>query len=458
MNLAPKIAVLGVSVEGMVTVRYLLKKGYKVTVFDAKTRDELGHSYKLLKRLGASFSLGKNHLQRLSDFQTIFRSPGVPLWLPELRRLQKRGAYITSQTRFFFEHAPCRIIGVTGTKGKGTTSALIAKMLTQAGFHAELGGNIGRPPLSFIAKLKPDSLAVIELSSFQLQDLHLSPHIAVVLMVTKEHLASSSRESPNYHKTIAEYVTSKSKIVCFQKKNDIAIFNADYPNSRYLAHQTIAKTFFYSVRKKVQGAFLKDTKIYISKGGQQYLLGDTSTAKLLGKHNRENMMAAALACLSLGVPRKVIQDVILAFPGLEHRLEIVGQDDGIVYVNDSFSTTPETAIAALRSFSTPLIWIAGGSEKGSDYGELGRVASLTPVKAAILIGQMKFRLRDALIDGGFRGQIIIGDMAMKEIIKKAKRLTQPGDTILFSPACASYDMFRNYKERGKKFKDAIKSS
>lgn len=441
-----KVAVLGFGLEGQDLCQFLLKKKAEITVFDQKTANELGRGYKKFKQAGIQFKLGKNYLKEgLVGFDYIFRSPGFYRFLPEIVEAEKKRAIVTSATKLFFELSPAKIIGVTGTKGKGTTATLIYKILKEDGQDVYLAGNIGQPMLSLLPKLKSSSFVVLELSSFQLIDFEKSPNLAVVLFVTPEHL--------DYHKDKDEYIQAKANIVGHQKKSDFAILNADNLISFSFASITLAKIFCFSRKKKVNGAYVQKGKIFVF----DKIIGETKNLKLRGEHNWENVCAAALAATIAGAKLKALKKAVFSFTGLGHRLELVRRFKGVEYYNDSFSTTPETAIAAIRAFKKPIILIAGGSEKGSDYTQLGKEISHSPVKTVILIGEMAGRIKEACQRAKFKGQIIFRPKNMREIVNLALKEAKPKDIVLLSPACASFDMFKNYKDRGEQFKKYAKA-
>jgi len=473
-----KVAVLGLGVEGLSSVRFLVKNGARVTVLDQKNEKEL---IPLLRHSGnpsadgasritngqrdsgqarmTSFERtpevvgGENYLKDLEKFDVIVRSPGVKRNLSEILTAEKNGVVITSQTKIFFDLCPCPIIGVTGTKGKGTTATLIYEMLKRQTFDAYLGGNIGKPPFEFLDKLDSKSWVVLELSSFQLQDLTRSPHIAVMLMTTSEHL--------DYHKDTNEYVDAKRNILRFQKEQDFAIINKDYPASNESDSHTSAKVFRISREREVrEGCFVKDgivkLKINSALQNEKLKIIDTKDILLPGKHNLENVCAAVMAALIAGVSKENIVKVLKTFRGLEHRLELVGEINGVRYYDDSFSTTPETAIAAIKSFKNPEILILGGSSKGSDFSELGRVVSNAKnIKAIIGIGVEWKRIKAQFRIQNSEFIIVEGVKDMKTIVAAASKIARPGDVVLLSPACASFDMFENYKDRGKQFKKQV---
>ncbi|MBI2598979.1 UDP-N-acetylmuramoyl-L-alanine--D-glutamate ligase [Candidatus Curtissbacteria bacterium] len=351
----------------------------------------------------------------------------------------------------FFDLCPCPIIAVTGTKGKGTTATLIYKMLKTQYKDVFLAGNIGTPALEILPKLKKTSLAILELSSFQLIDLKKSPHIAVVLMVTSEHL--------DWHRDQSEYKSSKMSIVKFQKKNDFAVVNQDFENSRSFRVKTPAKVLFFSAQKEANGAYLKDNKIICLVDGPE-TIASINDVLLPGRHNLQNVLAATVVAKLQKVKAENIAKVIKTFKGLVHRLQLVRTIDGVKYYNDSFSTTPETSIAAIRSFPrNPKILILGGSSKNSDFQPLAReIVGDKTVKAIVLIGEEAKRMGDALAKSGpFTGPIMEGAKNMRQVVSAAQKLAKAGDIVLLSPACASFGMFKNYQDRGEQFTQEVNS-
>jgi len=450
-----KVAVLGLSTEGIESVKYLIKSKAIVTACDRKTDKELPENIiNFLKKSKVNLNLGPKHLDNLNRFQYVFRSPGIPFWNNKLKEAKKNGVIITSLTKVFFDICDNPIIGITGTKGKGTTSSLIGKILEEDNKKVYVGGNIGNPLINKLDNIPKNAWIILELSSFQLEDIHKSPKIAVVLNITNDHLASSSKESPNYHNSINEYIEAKRNIVNFQKENDFAVLNSDYGRSLSFKDYTKAKIYTFSIKTEVKnGAFVKENKIILSINGEKHLICKTEDVLLRGIHNLENITAAITASYLTGVKISSIINAVKNFKGLEHRLELIGEKNGVTFYNDSFSTTPETTIAAIKSFNNPIILIAGGSDKGADYSKLGEEIGKSTVKAVILIGLMKHKIEKAIKDSGiFSGKIINNPNTMKEIVKMAVIGAKKGDIILLSPGCASFDMFKNYKDRGDQFK------
>lgn len=438
-----KIAVVGLGVEGLSSVKYLKKHGAKVTKLDkAKNKD---------------------YLLNLDQYDLIVRSPGVRLSELRTHNLGLITSKITSQTKLFFDLCPCPIIGVTGTKGKGTTASLIYEMLKKEGRDSPggeasvyLGGNIGKPPLEFLDKLTPQSIVVLELSSFQLLDLTKSPHIAVMLMTTSEHL--------DYHKDTREYVEAKRNILSHQSSNDFAVVNRDYPASLVSDVYSDGKVFYISrERSGREGCYIENGAIWIQKaypsagsGQGKTKIIESSSIKIPGRHNLENACAACMAADLAGVSKESMVSVLKSFKGLEHRLELVRTIKGVRYYDDSFSTTPETAIAAIEAFKNPEILILGGSSKGSDFTELGRViSSKGNIKVIIGIGKEWHRIKAEFQISNFKFQTFEGLKDMRSIVKKAREIAKKGDVVLLSPACASFDMFANYKDRGEQFKKEV---
>ena len=391
-----KVAILGAGVEGISSAEFLVKNGADVTVFDKKNSESLEKEVlDQLKKLNIKLVFGKDYLRKLSEFDVIVRSPGIHKDMDVLSEARKKGSLVTSQTKIFFDMCPGKIIGVTGTKGKGTTSSLIYEMLKKEGLDVYLGGNIGNPPLTFLDKLNENSWVVLELSSFQLHDLRKSPNIAVMLMVTSEHL--------DYHKDVYEYVDAKRNIFRAQTSSDFAIINKDYPASNESDIETLGQLYYISRERSVdKGTYVKDGAIWLKNKVEEKLI-DVKDILLPGKHNFENVAAAAVAAHLAGVSLKSIREVLKQFKGLEHRLELVRTVRGVRYYDDSFSTTPETAIAAIEAFDAPEILILGGSGKESDFYELGKtIREAKNIKAIIGIGYEWERMKSQFPVSNFR--------------------------------------------------------
>ena len=376
-------------------------------------------------------------------FEVVFRTPGLRYLAKPLQDARSKGALIYSQTKLFFDLCPAKIIGITGTKGKGTTATLIHKILEAGGQKAYLAGNIGRDPFEFLDELTPNDWVILELSSFQLQDLHKSPQIAVVLKITPEHL--------DYHRDFEEYREAKTSLVTFQTAEDAAVLNYDSEVTRAFAASTQARVFWNSIMQDVRpGCFVKDEKIFLD----EREIMSVSEVGLLGRFNLENVTAAVAAAAAAGVSdAQAIRKAVADFRGLPHRLEFAADFKGVRYYDDSFSTTPETAAAALSAFDAPIILIAGGSEKNADYALLGQAIAEKKVKALLAIGVTGPKIAAAARSSGYVGKIYDTNLTdMEKIIAKAREIADSGDVVLLSPGSASFDMFANYKERGELFK------
>ncbi len=418
------VAVLGLGIEGKDAIKYLLSKRAKVTLFDKKTEKDLNFSE--LNKDDFDLVLGDNYLNGdFGHFDYIVRSPGVYRYLPEIVNAERKGVVVTSAIKIFFENCPAKIIGVTGTKGKGTTSTLIYEILKAGGKDAHLAGNIGKPYLELLGRLTSESWVVMELSSFQLIDLSMSPNIAVVLNITQDHL--------DWHKNIEEYINAKKNIVSHQMRSDFAVINEEYRTSRDFSKVTKGKAIFFA--KKTLETKYKENLL------------------LRGEHNLENIAAAVAVGKIIGVDEKTILQVVRNFKGLEHRLELVAEIDGRTFYNDSFATSPQPTIAAINSFTEPITLILGGRTKGLDYSGLRHeIANKKNIKNLILIGEIGEE-----IGGGIKSKNIIslGMCPIDQIVKQALDATPVGGVVILSPAATSFDMFKNYKERGLQFKNAV---
>ena len=352
----------------------------------------------------------------------------------------------TTAYDIFYEHAPTKnIIGVTGTKGKGTTSTLIYEMLKAAGKTVHLGGNIGTPILDILPQIQPDDWLVWELANFQLKPAHHSPHIGVCLMITEEHL--------DWHPDFKDYLDSKANMFKFQKEEDIAIYYADNEHSQHIAG--------YSPGQKIPyfdvpgGRVMADGKIVI--GEEETEIINKQDLQLLGEHNLQNVCAALTAAWQVSQDVAAFNRVLAGFAGLEHRLEFVRELGGVRYYDDSFGTTPDTAIVALEALVQPVVLILGGHDKGLDYTELAKeITARDRVRHVITIGQIGPKLAQLLRDRQFN-RITEGLASMPEIVAEAHRVAQPGDAVLLSCGTSSFGMFKDYKDRGSQFKAAVQA-
>ncbi len=440
-----KIAIYGLAQEGLSAANYLGANN-DLTIIDDKDKKQIDEIYfknDAVKR--ANLALGSNY--KAEKFDIVVHSAGIRPDNPKIEELKKLGAKITSPTKIFFDECPSQIIGVTGTKGKGTTSTLIYKMLEGEFPKLFLAGNIGTPMLDILPKLDKSSMVILELSSFQLMDLEKSPQIAVVLMVTSEHM--------DWHKNQTEYLDAKSSIVKYQTSNDFAVLNQDYANSKNYSQIAKSKVYFFSTKLSANGVYLKQDKI-ISNINSQEEIAKITDIYLPGAHNIQNVCAAITVAKILNVDNEKIRNVVKTFKGLEHRLQLVRVFGGAKYYNDSFSTTPETTIAAIEAFKNPKVLILGGSSKKSDFSLLiKKIVAEKTIKALILIGIEGARIYNLLKLKKYSGTVYADAKSMNQIVALASKIVRPQDIVLLSPACASFDMFKNYKDRGYQFIEEV---
>ena len=437
-----RIALLGLGVENRALARFLHARQIPFSACDARAPATPVEGVQ-------QWRIGESYLDDLTDFDLLFRTPGLPALDPRLCAARRCGIEVSSQTRLFLQLCPAPVLGVTGTKGKGTTTALLHALLaTDPAARVFSGGNIGRPPLEFIDELQPTDRVVLELSSFQLQDLDQSPHIAVVLSISEDHL--------DYHADRAEYVAAKEPVCRYQTPGDILIVNRDCPTARTFAAESPAALWAFSTTApSIPGAWTADGQLWACcLGAPPTAICPVADLPLRGRHNWSNAAAAVAGALAFGAPAAHLAEALRAFEPLPHRLEYVAERDGLAYYNDSLATTPEATMAALRSFDTPVLLIAGGAAKGADFSALGACIAEAQVRAALLIGQEAPRLAAAVQRAG-AGEIAHCCCGLAAALDTARQLGQTGDVVLLSPACASFDQFSNYAARGDLFKRLV---
>lgn len=441
-----RIAVIGAGASNMPLIALLRKAGLSVTVHDRKTAEALGEQYDKLQQLGVSLVLGEQYLDAL-DEDIIFRTPGLHPNHPALTAVRARGGEVTSEMELFFRVCPCKIIGITGSDGKTTTTTLTYEFLKHAGYTCHLGGNIGKPLLPEVDTMQPDDLAIVELSSFQLMEMQYSPYIAAITNLTPNHL--------DYHKDFDEYVQAKTSIYTHQKEGERLVLNVDDPVTRTLeigrGHdiRTCSK-----VVKPENGVYLREGVIYIADNGQDRVLMNAEDIRIPGAHNVSNVMMAAAIVQGLCKDEDIVQ-VAKTFGGVEHRIEFVRELDGVRYYNDSIASSPTRTIAGLNSFAQKLILIAGGYDKHIPYDVLGEPIC-QHVKTLLLTGATAPKIRACVEQaaGSEKPEIIdVPDLAAA--VRTANAIAQPGDVVILSPASASFDCFRNFMERGERFKELV---
>ena len=442
------VAVIGIGVSNQPLLKLLLDRGIAVTACDKKDRESLGIVAEQLEANGCRLRLGEGYLDDLTE-DVIFRTPGMRPDLPQLTAAVERGSALTSEMEVFFEVCPCPKIAVTGSDGKTTTTTIIAELLRRAGKTVHLGGNIGHPLLAETGSMKPDDVAVLELSSFQLMTMTRSPHIAVVTNLAPNHL--------DVHKDFQEYINAKENIFIHQTAEDIAVFNADNPYTLEEASRAVGRARMFSRQKELEdGVFLRGDAIIAQHDGAERQVMTTADIKLPGVHNIENYMAAIAAVDGL-VPDEVIRDFAREFGGVEHRIELIRTRNGVRWYNDSIASSPSRTIAGLNSFKEKVILIAGGKDKGISYESLGPVIN-DRVKLLILCGATAGVIRQSTEQApNYEGLEIVDVADYHEAVALANSRAREGDVVLLSPASTSFDRFANFMERGRVFKDIVNS-
>ena len=445
-----KVAIIGLGVSNLPLLKYMNEKQAKVTVFDEKEKQDVPR--KLLEKLDkykANAFFGKNCFENLKGFDIIFRSPSCLPTRKELVLEKQRGAIITSEIEMLMKLAPCKIIGVTGSDGKTTTTSLIYSILKKAGYDTYLGGNIGIPLFTKLGEITKKSILVLELSSFQLMGMEVSPNISVITNITPNHL--------NIHKDYNEYIEAKKTIFKYQNENDYLILNYDNEITRNCKKQANSKVIYFSSKEKLDDGFIVDNGIIkeCEDGIRKHIL-DTKDVLLRGKHNFENI-ATALAATKTLVDQDIAIDAVKEFKAVEHRLEFVREINGVKWYNDSVSSSPTRTIAGLNSFDEDIVLIAGGYDKNLDYTPLAKPI-LKKVKKLILLGATSGKIFEAVKreeeKEGKNIDIYMCD-TLEETVNLAKKHAKKGEIVLFSPASASFDMFKNFADRGNKFKNLV---
>ena len=445
-----KVAIIGIGVSNIPLLDYFHSLNANVTVFDTKEENQIDTSIlKKIKDYSFSFEGGKNYLDNLIGFDIIFRSPSCMPYTPQIEKEVKRGAILTSEIEMILKLAPCKIIGVTGTEGKTTTTTLIYTIISKSGKRCFLGGNMGKPIFTKIKDVNSDDIIVLELSSFQLVNMEQSPNISIVTNIYPDHL--------NVHKSYEEYREAKKNIFKHQNRDDIVVLNYDNEFTRDFAKEAEGRVIFFSSKEKLEDGYIYDktdeTIKYCKDNIRRHII-KKEDIKLKGVHNYENICAALAATSSIVDIDTQIQ-AIKEFNGVEHRLEFVRELDGVKWYNDSIGTSPASTIAGLNSFNENIILLAGGSDKGLDYTEVGKVIAKN-VRALLLTGPTSEKIENATKQAlGEKKIDIYYPSSMREAVNLAKQIANKGDVVLLSPASASFDLYKNFEDRGNQFKNLV---
>lgn len=445
-----KVAIIGLGVSNSPLIDYMYKINANITVFNNKTEDKIDKSIlQKIEQYKIEKHFGENYLSNLKDFDIIFKSPSVRPDLPEIQEEVKKGAKLTSEIELVIELSPCKTIAVTGSDGKTTTTSLIYEILKNK-YKCFLGGNIGIPLFTKIQEIKPEDIVVLELSSFQLMTMKKSPDIAVVTNITPNHL--------DIHKSYQEYIEAKTNIFKNQNEDNKLVLNYDNEITREFSKQAPGKVVFFSSKEKLEnGVIYDDGTVKIVEDGLRRHVLKLKDTKLRGKHNAENICAAIAATNGL-VDIETQIKAITNFEGVAHRIEFVREINGSKWYNDSIASSPTRTIAGLNSFEEEIILIAGGYDKHLDYEPIAEPI-LNKVKTLILMGQTAEKIFGVVKQKKEEQNKQINIYKVKtleEAIEKAKENAKPNQVVLFSPASASFDMFKNFEERGNKFKELVK--
>lgn len=445
-----KIAVIGLGVSNLPLIDYFYEKEAMVTVFDSREFGEIPkETLDKITNYSMDNSFGKKYLSKLKNFDLVLRSPSCLPTVPELAKELERGAIVTTEIELFMKMCPCQIIGITGSDGKTTTTTLISKILKDSGYNCYVGGNIGTPLFTKLNQILPEDKVVLELSSFQLMGMEISPDIAVITNITPNHL--------NIHKDYEEYIEAKKNIFKFQNKDGIVILNYDNEITKKCCIEAKGNVIFFSSKQKLENGYIVDGDVIkkCEDGLRKHIL-NTKEIKIRGVHNYENICCAIAATKDF-VEESMAVDIISNFNGVEHRIEFVKEINDVKWYNDSASTSPTRAIAGLNAFYENIVLITGGADKNLDYTPIAKPI-LENVKTLILMGQTAGKIFEAVKkeqeNQNKEIDIYMVD-SLAQAVTLAKRYAMPGEVVLFSPASTSFDMFKSMYDRGKQFKEIV---
>lgn len=447
MNLSDeKALVIGAGKSGIAVSRFLAHKGVEVELTDIKGRNEFDSSLEELLAEGIKLSFGFYPSVKPEKYTLVVPSPGVPQTAPPVRRARELQIPVIGELELAYRFAHAPIVAITGTNGKTTTTVLAGQIFKVAGLHTLVAGNIGIPLVREVEKYHADDLIVAEVSSFQLETtVTFKPHVGVILNITPDHL--------DRHLTMENYTMIKAKIFANQSPQEYCILNFDDQRIKNLASVCPGTVIFFSRTRTLQrGVFVQDNWIVVRWEEKLFPVLPVEELRIPGAHNLENALAAVACSWVQGIEADVLARVLRDFAGVAHRLEFVAEIDGVRYVNDSKGTNPDASIKALQAYKEPVVLIAGGRNKGSDFTSFARLIK-EKARAVVLLGESAGEIERAVRAAGGTG--IFRSRELKEAVLLARQAARPGDVVLLSPACASWDMFKNYEQRGDLFKQAV---
>ncbi|MBI5350110.1 MAG: UDP-N-acetylmuramoyl-L-alanine--D-glutamate ligase [Chloroflexi bacterium] len=439
-----RVVILGAARQGTALARYLVGQGAKVVLSDSQSAEKLKDALESLRDLTIEYALGSHPNSLLDNADVVCLSGGVPIDLPILIEAARRNITISNDSQIFFEIVPCKTLGITGSAGKTTTTTLTGKIVEASGRKVWIGGNIGNPLIADVDRMGKDDLAIIELSSFQLEQMTISPNIGAVLNITPNHL--------DRHGTMEAYINAKSHIVAYQKDDDIAVLGWDDGNARALQKIVRGRLWWFSqTHAENFGTYTRDGKIFLRDGEREQTVCDVSEIRLRGAHNVLNVLAACALTGAAGIKPEAMREAIANFNGVAHRLEFVREVRGAKWYNDSIATAPERVIAEIHSFDEPLIVLLGGRDKKLPWGDLLKLLRERQAKVFVFgeAGELiaKYAAQENLQ--------VTKCNKMADALTAAARITQSGDVVLLSPGCTSFDEFKDFEERGRKFVEMV---
>jgi len=440
-----RVTVIGLARSGLTAALLLKENGASVSVTDSAQTAQVKENAEVLKARGIEVELGRHTQAFIKGRDLIVKSPGVPMNAAPLLWAKWHHLAVISEIELAYWFCQAPIIAVTGTNGKSTVATLIGKILRDAGRDVVVCGNIGNPFSGEIGKIGKDGIVVLEVSSFQLQTIEsFRPKVAVLLNVTRNHF--------DRHMDFEDYIQAKKRVFANQQEDDYAVLFYNDPVVRSIAGEISSQVLYFSSREKVEGSSSVNGKLILREGDVEKVIMGVSRLKIAGEHNVLNALASIAAVSVFGVDKRSIVKSLSGFRGLEHRFEYVTTIDGVRYINDSKATSVDATMNALRSLDGMAVLIAGGRDKNSDFGVINDLIN-ERAKAVILIGEARDKIRNAI-----RGRPSVEFAeSLPDAVRRAKAISAQGDTVLFSPMCTSFDMFRDFEERGCKFKEAVAS-
>ncbi|HHW43029.1 MAG TPA: UDP-N-acetylmuramoyl-L-alanine--D-glutamate ligase [Desulfotomaculum sp.] len=442
-----KVLVVGAGKSGLAVSRFLAAKGARVTLTDRKGGASFNPPLDSLVPPEVELVLGHYPVMKEGDFDLVVTSPGVPWTAPPLVRARELGLPVTGELELAFHFARAPVVAITGTNGKTTTTSLVGRIFLDAGVRTLVAGNIGLPLIAGVEAYGPGDLIVVEVSSFQLETVRrFRPHVAAILNITPDHL--------DRHGTMEGYVQAKARIFAGQGGGDYTVLNYDDPITRELAGQCPGRVIFFSRQHNLEtGVFIRDGQIVIREGGALVSVVPAREVAIPGGHNLENALAAVACARVRGIGAEQLAHTLRTFSGVPHRLEFVAEINGVSYINDSKGTNPEASMKALEAYDHPIVLLAGGKNKGNDFTAFARRVK-EKVRVLVVLGQCAAEMERAARAAGVEDIRRAADF--REAVLIAHRAARPGDVVLLSPACASWDMFRSYEERGDLFKQIVR--